>query len=193
MSYQKLRFLSEFVNKPFSTGAVLPSSPSLAETMVAGIGLHNAEAVLEYGPGTGVFTDYIVRDINSSAQFLAIEINARLADAFRKRHPGVRLVEESAVNVHDICQRAGIKAVDCIVCGLPWASFAQSLQTQLLDEMMRVLKPGGRFVTFAYIHGLGLPPGRRFARLLPQYFTKVSRSPVVWSNVPPAFVYRCVR
>jgi phospholipid N-methyltransferase len=193
MANQTLRFLSEFVNKPFSTGAILPSSSSLAEAMVAGLGLSTAEAVLEYGPGTGVFTDYIVRDIKTAAQFLAIEINPRFAAAFRLRHPRLRLVEESAVNVHAICERAGIQGVDCIVCGLPWASFPQSLQTRLLDEMMRVLKPGGRFVTFAYIHGLGLPPGRRFARLLPKYFTKVVRSPVVWSNVPPAFVYRCVR
>lgn len=193
MSQQKLKFLSEFVYNPFSTGAVLPSSASLAEAMVAELGLSTAAAVLEYGPGTGVFTDYIVRDLHSAAQFLAIEINTRLAAVFKARHPGVRLIEESAVNVHSICERAGIKGVDCIICGLPWASFPRSLQTQLLDEMMRVLKPGGRFATFAYIHGLGLPPGRRFARLLPRYFTKVSRSRVVWSNVPPALVYRCVR
>jgi phospholipid N-methyltransferase len=83
--------------------------------------------------------------------------------------------------------------VDCVVCGLPWAAFPESLQLELLTEMMRVLKPGGRFATFAYVHGLALPQGRRFARLLPQFFSKVTRSNVVWWNIPPAFVYRCVR
>ena len=36
-------------------------------------------------------------------------------------------------------------------------------------------------------------PAKRFAGLLPNYFTTVSKSPVVWKNVPPAFVYRCRR
>jgi phospholipid N-methyltransferase len=83
--------------------------------------------------------------------------------------------------------------VDCIVSGLPWASFPESRQVEFLDEMMRVLKPGGQFVTFAYVHGLFLPPGRRFSRILPKYFSSISKSPVIWKNIPPAFVYRCTR
>ena len=67
------------------------------------------------------------------------------------------------------------------------------MQVKFLDEMMRVLKPGGRFVTFAYAHGLALRPARRFATLLPNYFTRVAKSSVVWLNVPPAIVYRCRR
>ena len=63
----------------------------------------------------------------------------------------------------------------------------------VMQEVHRVLKPGGRFVTFAYVHGVWLPPGKRFADLLPEYFSTVSKSPVVWLNVPPAFVYRCRR
>jgi phosphatidylethanolamine/phosphatidyl-N-methylethanolamine N-methyltransferase len=62
-----------------------------------------------------------------------------------------------------------------------------------LDEMMKALKPGGRFVTFAYLHGLLLPSAQRFADLLPQYFSSVTKSDIVWLNLPPAFVYRCVR
>lgn len=86
-----------------------------------------------------------------------------------------------------------MESVDCIVSGLPWAAFSASMQTKFLDETMRVLKPGGKFVTFAYVHGLWLTRGRRFAGLLPKYFSSVSNSPIVWLNVPPAFVYRCRR
>jgi phospholipid N-methyltransferase len=84
-------------------------------------------------------------------------------------------------------------SVDCIVSGLPWAAFPAALQVKILDEMMLVLKPGGKFVTFAYLHGLPLPPARKFRALLPRYFTSVGKSPVVWLNLPPAFVYRCRR
>jgi phospholipid N-methyltransferase len=59
--------------------------------------------------------------------------------------------------------------------------------------MMTVLRPGGQFVTFAYLHGLPLPAGRRFANRLPEYFSEISRSRTVWMNLPPALVYRCRR
>ena len=187
------RFFAEFLSKPTVTGAIAPSSPFLAKMMVKGIDLPAAKAVLEYGPGTGIFTEYILQQLSPGSKLIAIELNPRLADLFRGRHPMVPLVQDSVANVRAICDRAGIDSVDCIVSGLPWAAFTESMQANFLDEMMRVLKPGGRFVTFAYVHGLWLAPGKRFARLLPKYFQSVSRSPVVWLNLPPAFVYRCRR
>jgi phospholipid N-methyltransferase len=56
---------------------------------------------------------------------------------------------------------------------------------------VRSLRPGGRFATFAYVHGTPFPGGIRFRRMLRERFAKVSLSPVVWRNLPPAFVYRC--
>ncbi len=62
-----------------------------------------------------------------------------------------------------------------------------------MDAMFAVLAPGGQFATFAYWQGVALPSGKRFARLLDQRFSSVGRSRTVWKNMPPAFVYRCVR
>ena len=106
--------------------------------------------------------------------------------------PGVRLFEDSVENVRAICESMEIAAVDCIISGLPWAFFPKSMQIIFLDQMMKVLKPGGRFVTFGYLHSLALPTGRHLAALLPTYFTTVSRS-IVWFNLPPALIHRCRR
>jgi len=161
--------------------------------MMEGLELQNAQAVIEYGPGTGALTQHVLERLSKDAKFAAIEVNSEFAEEFRKRFPGVPLFVDSVANVRAICDGAGITMADCIVSGLPWAVFPQNLQVAILDEMMKVLKPGGTFVTFAYVHGLTLPPGKRFAALLREYFTTVSKSPVVWRNVPPAFVYRCRR
>jgi phosphatidylethanolamine/phosphatidyl-N-methylethanolamine N-methyltransferase len=186
-------FLREYISQPMMTGAIAPSSPYLAEMMVQGLGLDKADAALEYGPGTGIFTDFILRDLKRGAKFAAIELNPRFVEAFKARYPNVPVYEDTVANVRTICDYAGIRTVDCIVCGLPWAVFPEEVQVRCLEEMMNVLKPGGRFVTFAYVHGLALSAARRFSNLLPKYFTTVSKSPVVWLNVPPAFVYRCRR
>jgi phospholipid N-methyltransferase len=187
-----VKYLREFIASPTTIGAIVPSSRFLAQRVVQEAGLHSAETVLEYGPGTGVFTEFILRELRPEATFAAIELNPRFAKEFKTRYPAVTLFEDSVANVQRICGRAGIPSVDCIVSGVPWAIFSESMQVQCLDAMMRVLTPGGRFVTFTYVHSQALLAGaKRFSNLLPGYFEVVSKSPVVWLNLPPAFVYRC--
>ena len=186
------QFFAEFIHNPLGTGSLVPSSSYLARMMVQQAGLEDADAVLEYGPGTGVFTHYILRELRPHSKFAAIEINPRFAAIFRAEHPGVPLFEDSVENVHAICDSMQIAAVDCVISGLPWAFFPKSVQIMFLDQMMKVLKPGGTFVSFGYLHSLALPTGRHLAALLPTYFTTVSRS-VVWFNLPPALIYRCRR
>jgi len=186
-------FLEEFIHNPLGTGSVVPSSSHLARMIVQQAGLADADTVLEYGPGTGVFTAHILRELRPQSKFAAIEINPRFAAIFKATHPSILLFEDSVENVYAICESMGIASVDCVISGLPWAFFSKSVQVRFLDEMMRVLKPGGSFVTFGYLQSLVLPTGRHLAGLLPRYFTVVSRSPTVWLNVPPALVYRCRR
>jgi len=188
-----VEFLRQVITRPTATGAIAASSVFLARAMVEDLELGQAEAVLEYGPGTGVFTRFILQGLKPTAQFAAIEVNPKFAEIFKTRYPSVALFEDTVAHARRLCDSAGIRSVDCIVSGLPWAIFSESMQIQFLDEMMRVLKPGGQFVTFAYVHSMVLPPAKRFARLLRKYFTRVSKSSVVWLNVPPAFVYRCRR
>ncbi len=188
-----VNFLRELITRPATTGAIAPSSRYLAEIIVEDLDLHTADVVLEYGPGTGVFTEFVLRELRPGAKFAAIELNPRFAKLFKSRYPLVPVFQDSVTNVQGICESAGMQSVDCIVSGLPWAIFPESLQVQCLDQMMRVLKPGGRFVTFTYVPSLALAGARRFASMLPDYFSVVSKSPVVWLNVPPAFVYRCQR
>ncbi len=185
--------LAEFIQKPLATACIAPSSPHLARMMVEHAGLADADTVLEYGPGTGVLTGHILRELGPQSKFAAIEINPRFAAMFQAAFPYVPLFQDSVENVRAICDSMEFATVDRVISGLPWAFFPESRQITFLDEMMRVLRPGGRFVTFGYLQSLALPGARRLAALLPTYFTTVSRSPIVWMNFPPAFVHSCRR
>lgn len=187
------KFLSEFAKHPRTTGAIAPSSAGLARAMVREAGLAGARAVIEYGPGTGVFTEEILRALPEGAKFFAIERNAELAAMVRRRLPQVRLVEGCVSEVEQFAAGEGIERADAIVSGLPWAGFDAELQRMLMEPALRILKPGGRFVTFAYLHALNFPAGRRFRRFLHEHFDSVSMSRPVWLNLPPALVYRCVK
>lgn len=186
-------FLKNFARNPTSVGAIAPSSQGLVQTMVEWFDWDAARSVVEYGPGTGVFTEGIQKRLHPDARFFAIERSPELAEITRNRCPGVSVHEESAADVMRLCQEASMQQVDVIICGLPWASFPESLQRSILDATLDVLKPGGQFATFAYWQGVVLPAGMRFSKRLRASFSDVHRSPTVWRNLPPAFVYRCTK
>ena len=187
----RVRFFSAFVRRPFDTGSITPSSAHLAEAMVEDMGLPDADTVVELGPGTGVFTRVIEKQLRPEARFLSFEINPDMAAELKRRFPRVHIVNDSVENIRQHLMSAGRHDVDSAISGLPWAAFSPDRQETLLDATVQALKPGGRFATFAYSHAAWLPPGRRFRELLESRFKHVETSKVVWRNTPPAFVYRC--
>lgn len=186
-------FIAQFIEQPFVIGAVAPSSSHLAAEMVRGVDFASARAILEFGPGSGVFTDAILPRLAPGTKFVAIELNKRMAEAFVIRHPGVTLVNESVEHSRRICNDHGIDKVDYIISGLPWASFPDDLQNRILSAALDVLRPGGKLITFGYHVGTWLKAGRRFYAKLPALFASVERSPTVWRNLPPGFVVRCTK
>lgn len=188
-----VRFLREFVSAPRRIGAMAPSSPRLARCMVESVDWDRARAVVEAGPGTGAITGEILTRLRQGTLFFAVELHPGLGEIFRRHYPQVTLVQDSIENLSRLCRQQGVEQVDCVISGLPWASFSAERQWDLLDAIVSVLPPGGQFVTFAYLQGVILPAGRRFHALLKDRFSEVSRSRVTWTNVPPAFVYRCRR
>lgn len=192
---ERARFLYEFARHPRSTGAIGPSSPELAEAMVRDMGLEAAELVVELGAGTGAFTTAIVDQLAPEARFIALELNPRLAESLEKTFAPeeVEVVCESAEYLCDLLGDDGVGGVDAIISSLPWVCFNAQTQRAILQEVRRALRPGGRFSTFAYAHAAWLPSGLKFRRELRSVFPECEILPIVWRNLPPAFIYRCER
>lgn len=188
-----LRLFGQFLRMPGSVGAVWPSSRRLAELITEAAGVEEARVVVELGPGPGAFTAAIRRRLRPDAAFLAIERNGAFVDVLRKRHPGVAVHHDSAADIRRCLEAHGHARCDAVVSGLPFAAFPGALQDELLAAVDEVLAPGGRLVTFAYRGPHLLPAGRRFRRRLRAVFPRVTTTPTVWLNLPPAFVYRAVK
>jgi phosphatidylethanolamine/phosphatidyl-N-methylethanolamine N-methyltransferase len=184
-------FFLRFLRKPGQIGAVWPSSPQLAEQMVGSIDWSRVRTLLEYGPGTGVFTGAIRQMAAPGTRIIAIERDADMATRLRQKYADVCVYEGDVISVRQVCADHGLEHIDAIVSGLPWALFTPDVQQAILDESSALLAHGGQFATFAYLQGLVLPTGWSFRRHLCKRFDQVSTSGVVWSNLPPAFVYRC--
>ncbi len=184
-----VQFLKQFILHPFTTGSIVPSSESLATLITDAAELGKKQDVVEFGSGTGAFTEKILQKINKHTTFFALETNPYFAKETEERCPAATVYCDSAVNARKYFQKYDIKQCDCIISGLPWASFSRDIQDTLLDTITTVLKPDGMFLSFAYLHGLLLPSGQRFKKNLHERFRDVTTTDIVWQNIPPAFVY----
>ena len=184
-------FFTGFLRRPWKVGAVAPSSARLARTIVRHCHLQKADIVVELGAGTGAITRHILESIGPQTTFITLELDARHVARLRERHPGLKIYRESAENLRALLAQHGRKTVDCVISGLPWGNMNRRAQQRILREILAVLKPGGRFCGFGYVHAGWYPSSRAFYRTLQQHFRRVGISPVVWRNLPPAFVYSC--
>ncbi|NLU74916.1 methyltransferase domain-containing protein [Streptomyces sp. HNM0575] len=185
--------LREFLRSPAEIGAVAPSSPRLAEAVTAPVPELGDPVVVELGPGTGVVTSIIEEQLSGRGHQLAVEANPRLADQLRDRCRRVEVLNADASKLPGLLAERGLDKADVVVSGLPWASFSDDVQREILSAVSDVLAPDGAFTTFGYIHALRLSSALRFRDLLHTTFEEVVPGRTVWRNLPPALVYHARR
>jgi len=183
-----LTMLGRFVRSPRTIGAVAPSSRALAMAMVSGLDLSGETRVVELGPGTGVVTRVISEELGAQALGLAIEIDPGFVKRLQGKFKNVKVVCGSATDLPLLMEAHGLSHVDHIVSGLPFASLPAEVTTGILDAIQTVLRPGGTFTTFQYVHGYPLPLASAFRRDLSRRLGAQPSRRLVWRTLPPAYV-----
>ena len=113
-----LSFIKQYITKPRTVGAILPSSEYLADKMVETIDFKSASHIMEYGPGTGVFTDRILEMRKSSTIILLFETNEVFYNLLQKKYknePNLYIINDSAEHIEKYMARYHIPWVDYIV------------------------------------------------------------------------------
>jgi len=180
-----LSFIKEYLTKPRTVGAVLPSSKYLARKMVKDINFSIATCIVEYGPGTGVFTEKIVESMKEDTILILLENNESFYRELCKKFANdqnVYIMRDSAENIGKHLATHGLEAADYVVSGLPFASIPADISLRILAQTKKHLKIGGCFITFQYT--------LLKKEFIGQFFGKVK---LRWEfrNVPPAFVLSC--
>jgi len=97
-----IKFLIEYFKSPRTVGAVAPSSQRLSEKMIKNIDFENLNCIVEYGPGTGVFTNKLAESKKKDTTLLLLEYNKEFCKQLEKRYNGydnIILINDSAENV----------------------------------------------------------------------------------------------
>lgn len=178
---EKLLFLHKFLLHPKQVGSVTPSSPHLARAMVNAVPWERMGSVAELGAGTGPITKCIQEKLAPGAKFVMFEKEPQLRGDLKNKFPEF-VCYPDVLQLQDSIRREGIYQVDCILSGLPFANFPQSVRSDILQQLDVSLKPGGMFVAFQY----SLQMKKQFERMF-----NIQAIRYVPLNLPPAFVYVC--
>ena len=92
----EMQFIRSWIEKPLSTGAVMPSSKALARTMARHVDPHASGPVIELGPGTGPVTEALVKHGVDPARLVLVEFNSDFCRLLRARYPAATVVQGDA-------------------------------------------------------------------------------------------------
>jgi phospholipid N-methyltransferase len=178
----KLVFLKEFIRNPRMVGSIVPTSRVAIRALLDPVDWRAARCAVEYGPGTGVFTQAILRRLGPDGRLIAIDTNATFIALLREQIADERLicVEGSATDVEAIVAAHGFTAADYVVSGLPFSTLPRNVADAIMDATARVIAPGGAFLVYQY--SLFVLP------LLKRRFARVGKG-VVMRCVPPARLF----
>ena len=180
------KFLKTFFKERKQVGALAPSSRFLVKKMCDKIDFTQAKNIVELGPGTGVFTEELLKRAPKDCRLFVIELNEAFYDFLKEKFndPRIVLLRESADNLDEILSNYNVTAVDAVLSSLPLAVIPDQIKKRIIIQSHDVLRPGGAFVQYQY--------SLNAKRLLEMKFNNLKLG-FVAVNIPPAFVYHGVK
>jgi len=180
----EMQFIRSWIEKPLSTGAVMPSSKALARTMARYVDADASGPVIELGPGTGPVTEALVEHGIDQSRLVLVEFNPDFCRLLRARYPEATVVQGDAYRLRRILEVYVLEPAAAVVSGLPLLTKPLRTRLRLMADAVGLLAPGAPFVQFTYAM---VPP-------IPKALSgiRVVASELIWLNLPPArvWVYR---
>ena len=165
-------------------GAIAPSSKYLTKKMMGNLSLSEANLVVEFGPGTGVFTKKILELIGPKTKLVVIEINTSFYDNLKQQlsDPRLTLINGSATDLSLYLKQLKLHKADIIISSLPLAVLPSFLRNRIVLSASDSLSKKGKYVQFQYT--------LQSQKMLEKVFSLVKIKSCLL-NIPPAFIYTC--
>jgi len=173
--------------------SITPTSTFGIKKVCGHIDFKTANVIVEYGPATGVFIDYLLENMNTDARLLAIETNNNFVELLEKKFTDSRfdVVNESAEHVQQCLEARNVSHADYIISGIPFSFFPMQLKQQIIKNTFEALKPGGKFLVYQFFTA-SLKPEKRLKTVLEEHFSEVNTKMEIL-NVPPLTIFEAVK
>lgn len=151
-----------------------------AKGIVSGLNFDTIDTIVEFGPGTGIFTAQLVNHAKPNTKLILIELEPSYNNVLIEKF-GDRIIIENtgAETVETVLRKHGCDNCGLIVSSLPF-NLPEDTREQLFNAVDRLTKKGTTMRFFTYFPSTMKKIYARF----PLTFIKF----VPW-NFPPMFIY----
>ncbi|MFB6098458.1 MAG: class I SAM-dependent methyltransferase [Salinibacter sp.] len=178
-----LSYIKNFIRDQ-DVAAIAPSSSFLVRRVCKWIDFDEDQVIVEYGPGNGVFSEYILDQMTEGSTLLLIESNPDFVDTLESmttEDPRALVVEDRAEHIVEILEAHDLDEVDYIVSGIPFSFLDTETKHELLVRTRDVLAEDGKFLVYQNYNHLEDPLREHFSEVTKEYEPR---------NIPPTmFAY----
>ncbi|WP_158599092.1 class I SAM-dependent methyltransferase [Planococcus salinus] len=176
--------------KDRNIASITPTSKKGVEEICSRMDLSNPVTIIEYGPATGVFTNYLLERITVDSKIIAIELNKNFADYLKKNTKDERLLvhHDHAGNVEQILDFHQAGPADYVISGIPFSLLDASDRDDIIRKTSEVLKPWGKFLPYQTF----FQKDEHLKLYLEKYFSVVKDNYFL-RNFPPMRVYEAIK
>ncbi len=181
----KIDFLKTFI-KDRDVASITPSSLHCVKKVCTNIDFSKDIVLVEYGPGDGVFSRYILEKMSPNSKLILIELNTDFYKHLKAtiKDPRVEVYNMRAGDVEEVLSPELIGNVDYVLSGIPFSFLEKSRKRVVLMVTKNILKEGGLFLAYQTSGHLKKPVMEVFGNL------ETEREIL---NLPPYLIYRVVK
>lgn len=181
----KIDFFKTFI-KDRDVASVVPTSLRCVKKVCTHINFSKDFLLVEYGPGNGVFTKYLLQKMTSGSRLILVEANEDFVRELNKsiKDPRVEIHNKLAGDIETVLQPEDIGNVDYVLSGIPFSFLKKDRKRQVLTTTKTILKEGGKFVAYQTSGHLKKPVMEVFGN----YDIEMEML-----NIPPYLIYDVVK
>ena len=181
----KHKYLFKNFLKDKYIGSVIPSSNFAVKKVCNKLDFSGKKVIVEYGPGTGVFTKILLQRMSPDSKLILIETNGDMISILKRINDSrVFIFNDTAENVEVILKKCGEEKADYIISGIPFSFIKKDKKHEILGNTRKVLSNNGKFLVYQFTLTI--------VGYLRKYFNKISYD-FVLLNVPPLFIFIAVK
>ena len=168
-----------------TSGTITPSSNVLIGRLLGPIDFSKAQSIIELGPGNGCVTRTLLARMRPDCRLICLEVNNDfIAGLNDLADPRLHVYNACASSIRKILDDLSIHEVDHIVSSLPLALLDDAMVQNILRVVGKNLREGGKFLQYQYSL-------KNYQDVKPIF--KDVKLAFTLRNMPPAFVYECIK
>lgn len=181
----KIDFFKTFI-KDRDVASIIPTSIRCVKKVCNHIDFTKDFVLVEYGPGDGVFTKFLLDKMSPGSRLILIEANENFAQHLKET------IDDSRVTVHNILagdvesviSEQDMGNVDYVLSGIPFSFLDKERKRVVLRSTKTILKEGGKFLAYQTSGHLKKPVMEVFGN----YDIEMEML-----NIPPYLIYDVIK